>query len=58
VLASRVFGPARSEVLTGAAFTDTAIEQRSDLDTFRIVHFATHGLVTPPARAARRSRRC
>jgi CHAT domain-containing protein len=48
VLAAQVFGPARSDLLTGAAFTDTAIEQRGDLDTFRIVHFATHGLVTSP----------
>ena len=35
-------------VLTGKAFTDTAILQRSDLNQYRIVHFATHGLVTPP----------
>ena len=48
VLASQVFGPARSDMMTGAAFTDTAIEQRGDLDGFRIVHFATHGLVTAP----------
>jgi CHAT domain-containing protein len=48
VLASQVFGPARSEIVTRDAFTDTAIEQRSDLDAFRIVHFATHGLVTAP----------
>lgn len=46
VLASLVFGSARSDLVTGTAFTDTAIEQRGDLDTFRIVHFATHGLVT------------
>lgn len=48
VLASQVFGPARSDMMTGAAFTDTAIEQRGDLAGFRIVHFATHGLVTAP----------
>ena len=48
VLASQVFGPARSDLLTGAAFTDAAIEQRDDLASFRIVHFATHGLVTAP----------
>ena len=38
----------RSALITGAAFTDTAIEQRSDLDNYRIVHFATHGIVTAP----------
>ena len=30
------------------SFTDTAITQRQDLDAFRILHFATHGVVTPP----------
>lgn len=35
-------------LLTGAAFTDTALLQRDDLDQYRIMHFATHGLVTPP----------
>jgi CHAT domain-containing protein len=49
VLAAQTFGPARSNVITGAAFTDTAIEGRGDLDNYRIVHFATHGLVTAPA---------
>lgn len=48
VLASQVFGPGRSDLLTGAAFSDTAIEARGDLDGYRIVHFATHGLVTAP----------
>ena len=48
VIASQVFGDARSDLLTRAAFTDTAIEQRSDLDMFRILHFATHAVVTPP----------
>jgi hypothetical protein len=36
------------EVVTGDAFTDTAILQRGDLDQYRVMHFATHGLVTPP----------
>jgi CHAT domain-containing protein len=49
VLASQVLGPARSTVITGQAFSDTAIEARGDLNTYRIVHFATHGLVTAPA---------
>src|SRR6185503_10669913 len=38
----------QAEIVTGAAFTDTAITTRQDLDEFRILHFATHGLVTPP----------
>lgn len=37
-----------SEVIAKAAFTDEAIKQKSDLKDYRIVHFATHGLVTAP----------
>ena len=48
VFASRELGPQRSALITGAAFTDSAIEARDDLDAYRIVHFATHGIVTPP----------
>jgi CHAT domain-containing protein len=35
-------------IITGDGFTDTAIEERGDLDQYRIVHFATHGVVTSP----------
>jgi len=35
-------------VLTGGEFTDTAIAGRKDLSEYRILHFATHGLVTAP----------
>ena len=49
VEASQVVGKNTSELLTGAAFTDTAVKQKSDLGDFRIIHFATHGLVTPAA---------
>jgi CHAT domain-containing protein len=38
----------QGEVVTGEAFTDTRIIQRPDLDEFRILHFATHGLVSGP----------
>lgn len=48
VEASQVVGREASQLLTGAAFTDTAVKQKSDLGDFRILHFATHGLVTPP----------
>lgn len=41
-------GDTQSDVVTGAAFTDTAVQQRADLAQFRILHFATHGLVTAP----------
>ncbi|WAT16840.1 CHAT domain-containing protein [Aurantiacibacter sp. MUD11] len=35
-------------VLTDAAFTDTALLGMDELDEYRILHFATHGLVTSP----------
>jgi CHAT domain-containing protein len=38
-------------VITDAAFSDTALMQRTDLSQYRILHFATHGVVT--ARAAK-----
>ena len=41
-------GAGGSDLMTGAAFSDTAVKGRTDLDRFRILHFATHGLVTPP----------
>ncbi|MEO0644322.1 MAG: CHAT domain-containing protein, partial [Pseudomonadota bacterium] len=48
--ASRLGGSAggAATVLTQGAFTDTAIAAREDLDEYRILHFATHGLVTAP----------
>jgi tetratricopeptide (TPR) repeat protein len=44
----RKTGETGTEVVTGAAFTDSAIKRRDDLDNYRILHFATHGLVTAP----------
>lgn len=45
-IARNAFG-GRSEIVTGAAFSDTALMDRDDLKDYRILHFATHGLVTP-----------
>jgi CHAT domain-containing protein len=47
----RKFSPNGVDIVTGDQFTDTAIEARGDLDQYRILHFATHGVVT--ARAAK-----
>ncbi len=33
-----------AQMLTGAAFSDTSVEARGDLDQYEVVHFATHGL--------------
>jgi CHAT domain-containing protein len=38
----------QAQIVTGADFTDTGIISRPDLANYRILHFATHGLVTPP----------
>ena len=46
--AAQAVGGQGGEIVTGAAFTDEAVLGRGDLDHFRILHFATHGLVTPP----------
>ena len=46
--AAQAVGTSGSELVTGAAFTDEAVKARNDLNHFRILHFATHGLVTPP----------
>ncbi|HET9640743.1 MAG TPA: CHAT domain-containing tetratricopeptide repeat protein [Allosphingosinicella sp.] len=36
------------DIVAGEAFSDSAIKARGDLGQYRILHFATHGLVTPP----------
>ena len=47
-IGAETVGRGNSDVLTGAAFNDTAIDDRTDLKTYRVIHFATHGLVTAP----------
>src|SRR5207302_9279501 len=47
----RKFDPGGVEIITRDQFTDTALQGRNDLDQYRILHFATHGVVT--ARAAK-----
>jgi CHAT domain-containing protein len=43
------FGVAQSDLVTGAAFNDSALVKSSEgLDQYRVLHFATHGLVTAP----------
>jgi len=38
----------QTKVLTGEDFTDSSIKSMDDLAEYRILHFATHGLVTAP----------
>ena len=47
-LGAAVFGAGQSRVMTDAAFSDAAVLADQTLDQYRIVHFATHGLVTAP----------
>ncbi|HET6537811.1 MAG TPA: CHAT domain-containing protein [Sphingopyxis sp.] len=49
ILARSAVGQSNAALMTGAAFTDTAVRQRDDLNDYRIIHFATHGLVTAPS---------
>lgn len=46
--AQSLVGADNSDVVTGAAFTDTAILSNDNISDYRILHFATHGLVTAP----------
>ncbi|HWW56601.1 MAG TPA: CHAT domain-containing protein, partial [Sphingopyxis sp.] len=48
VTAQNAMGRDAATLLTGGAFTDTAVKNRADLGDYRIIHFATHGLVTAP----------
>jgi len=48
VTARNAMGRDAGALLTGGAFTDTAVKNRADLGDYRIIHFATHGLVTAP----------
>ncbi len=48
ITARNLIGDENSQLITGAGFTDAAIMAKPDLDQFRVLHFATHGLVTPP----------
>ncbi|MGJ3649559.1 CHAT domain-containing protein [Sphingomonas sp. GlSt437] len=46
--AAHALGDAGDAIVTGAAFTDQAVLTRADIGNYRIIHFATHGLVAPP----------
>ena len=46
--AANVIGSDKSTVITGRAFTDSAVKSLTNLADYRILHFATHGFVTAP----------
>ena len=41
--------PKGTQIVTRDGFTDTGLEARADLNQYRIIHFATHGVVTSRA---------
>ena len=43
-IASSALGLTNTPEMIGSAFTDTAVNARTDLDQFEVLHFATHGL--------------
>jgi CHAT domain-containing protein len=47
-LAQSILSAGGADVVTDQAFTDTALVARGDLSQYRVLHFATHGLVTAP----------
>jgi CHAT domain-containing protein len=47
-LAAGLMGGSGNAVITGDAFNDTALQGRGDLADYRVIQFATHGLVTAP----------
>lgn len=46
--ARSVIGVSKAQLLTGDEFTDERLKNRADLSQYRILHFATHGLVSAP----------
>ncbi|VAW03897.1 FIG01096744: hypothetical protein [hydrothermal vent metagenome] len=46
--AKSLIGKGNSEILTGSDFSDDQIMSKDDISEYRILHFATHGLVTAP----------
>lgn len=48
IYAQRKLSVGGSAVLTEGAFNDSALLAANDLDQYRVLHFATHGLVTAP----------
>lgn len=43
-IAANAFGTPNAPRMVGADFSDTAVKARTDLDTFEVLHFATHGI--------------
>jgi len=48
LLAQSIIGDSKTHILTGQAFSDDQIMSKNDIGEYRILHFATHGLVTAP----------
>lgn len=44
----QMMGARPDEVVTGAAFTDVAVKNRANLDDYKVIYFATHGILPMP----------
>lgn len=44
VVAANALGDPNAPMITDASFSDTALEARTDLGDYQVLHFATHGL--------------
>ena len=44
VIAAEALGNPGAPMMIDASFTDTGVEQRTDLSQYKVLHFATHGL--------------
>jgi CHAT domain-containing protein len=47
-IGANMVGKGSGDVVIGSLFTDVDLSKRPDLRDFRVIHFATHGLVTAP----------
>lgn len=48
IRARSVIGEDQATLLTSSGFTDLAVKSYDNLNDYRVLHFATHGLVTAP----------
>jgi CHAT domain-containing protein len=47
-IGANMVGKGSGDLVVGSLFTDVDLGKRKDLRDFRVIHFATHGLVTAP----------
>ncbi|RAK68551.1 CHAT domain-containing protein [Phenylobacterium kunshanense] len=48
-VAASIGGAGTDQIITGAAFTDDSVRGRNDLSDYKVLYFATHGLLPQPS---------